>query len=280
MPPLEFRLTQAHHGISCTDIERTKTVLRVLGFTATQPGAPEPLVYRNQADDYIGQITASTLGDEYHTHYVENPATGQQIDLIEIGEQALSPRDWDDPAQGDLVIGIPSDDPLADYHAMQAADPEVRYSEPVDVADGIRFIWRDGQHTILTTTGRPFAILHYSTADFPKARAFFESVMGVSIQRVGHADDGAERYRMQDIGGHMDIEVRPTTRRLDFSTWGKHYPGANHFRLVGRDLDAIASRIDETGAGGFLIPPMGGFAFVYGPTSETVETFDKSFLRQ
>ena len=277
MPPPEFRLTQAHHGISCTDIERTKVVLRVLGFTDTQPGAPQPLVYRNRSDDYIGQITAATLGDEYHTHYVENPLTGQQIDLIEIQPAALLPRDWDEPAQGDLVIAIPSADPWADYEAMQAADRDVEYSAPAEVDDGIRFVWRDGQHTILTTTGQPYAILHYSTADFPKARTFFESVMDVPIAEMGETTDGAARYQMQGINGRMDIEVRATTRRLDFARWGKHYAGANHFRLVGRDLGQIAARLAERGEGGFLIPPMGGFAFIYGPTSETVETFDKTF---
>ena len=108
-----FNLIQTHHGISCSDIEASKRILRAIGFSDTQPGAPEPLVYRNQKDDYIGQVTAPVLGDEYHTHYVENPVTGHQIDLIEIQPAALVPRPCNETAQGDLVIGFPSDDPLA-----------------------------------------------------------------------------------------------------------------------------------------------------------------------
>jgi hypothetical protein len=29
--------------------------------------------------------------------------------------------------------------------------------------------------------------------------------------------------------------------------------------------------------GGWVIPPEGLFAFIFGPTSETIETFDKGF---
>ena len=29
--------------------------------------------------------------------------------------------------------------------------------------------------------------------------------------------------------------------------------------------------------GGYVIPPFGGFVFIHGPTSETIEMFDKSF---
>jgi len=49
-----FNLIQTHHGISCSDITLTKTVLRAIGFSETQPGAPEPLVYKNEPDNYIG----------------------------------------------------------------------------------------------------------------------------------------------------------------------------------------------------------------------------------
>ena len=55
-----FSLVQIHHGISCTDIRRTKAVLRTIGFTGHQPGAPEPLIYRNVEDDFIGQVTGVT----------------------------------------------------------------------------------------------------------------------------------------------------------------------------------------------------------------------------
>lgn len=274
-----FAMVQTHHGISCSDIVQTKKILRLLGFTDFQPGAPEPLIYTNTPDNPIGQVTAPVLGDEYHTHYVENPNTGQQIDLIEIRAEALTPRPCVEPAQGDLVIGFPVDDPMEMYRAMRAADPDVVYSDPVDVPEenGIRFIWRDGQHSILTRNAEPFAILHYATADFPKARQFYEEILDVPIEPLPGRDDGVERYRMGGIKGRMDIEVRPTTKRLDLRAWGKHYPSANHFRLIERDVPRIERKIKETGLGGFVIAPMGGFVFVHGPTSETIEMFDRSF---
>lgn len=274
-----FKMVQTHHGISCSDIVQTKKVLTTLGFTAFQPGAPEPLVYRNHPDDPIGTVTAPVLGDEYHTHYVENPATGQQIDLIEIQQAGLVPRPCDAPAQGDLVIGIPVDDPQASFEAMQAVDPDVTYSKPIKVPeeDGIRFVWRDGQHSILTTNPDPFAILHYSTADFPKAKRFFEEVLQVGIDALPDRSDGVARYRLQGIKGRMDVEVRDETKRLDFRAWGKHYPSANHFRLIERDFAHVQKKLEDPTLGGYVIEPMGGFMFVHGPTSETIELFDKDF---
>ncbi len=271
-----FSLVQIHHGISCTDIHQTKAVLRAIGFTGHQPGAPEPLIFRNVEDDFIGQVTAPVLGDEYHTHYVENPVTGQQIDLIEIQPAGLKARDWQHPAQGDLIIGIQVDDPLDAYRAMQAADPDCAYSDPVACEEeaGIRFDWRDGQRSILTRN-EPFAILHYAPEDFPKARRFFEEVLDVPVTRVAGAGD--ERYRLQGIHGRVDVRVTPEARRLDFDDWGKRYPGANHFRLVGRDIAAIGRGIEATGLGGYIIPPNGGFAFLRGPAGEAIETFDKTF---
>ena len=150
-------IIQTHHGIHCSDIVATKRVLRVLGFTDYQPGAPEPLVFRNVADDYIGRVTAAVLGDEYHTHYVENPSIPHQIDLIQIRPEAMTPRLWNEPVQGDLVIAFPVADPIAAYQAMQASDPYCVYSAPIEVPEenGIRFVWRDGQHTILTRDPEP-----------------------------------------------------------------------------------------------------------------------------
>ena len=272
-------MVQTHHGISCSDIVQTKKILHTLGFTEFQPGAPEPLIYTNTADNLIGQVTAPVLGDEYHTHYVENPETGQQIDLIEIQPAALVPRPCEAPAQGDLVIGIPVDDPWAAYEKMQAADPDCAFSTPFEVPEenGIRFIWRDGQHTILTRNKEPFAILHYATEDFPIARRFYEEVLQVGIEEVDPKEEGVARYQMQGIKGRMDIEVRDDTKRLDLRAWGKHYPSANHFRLVERDIAHIEKAIVETGLGGYVIPPFGGFVFIHGPTSETIEMFDKNF---
>jgi len=270
-------IIQTHHGIHCSDIDATKRVLRVLGFTGHQPGAPEPLVFRNVAGDHIGQVTAPVLGDEYATHYVENPDIPHQIDLIQIRPEALTPRLWSEPAQGDLVIGIPVAEPMAAYRAMQAADPGCAYSEPVEVPEenGIRFVWRDGQHTILTRNPAPFAIVHYNSRDWPSMRAFFSEVLEVPVHDLPSRGDGVDRYRLDAcIGGRLDIEVRPTTPRLDFRAWGKHYPAANHFRLLERDITKIATTIRETGRGGFVIPPENGFVFIHGPVSETIEMFD------
>jgi hypothetical protein len=270
-------IIQSHHGIHCSDIEATKRVLRVLGFTQHQPGAPEPLIFRNTADDYIGQVTASVLGDEYATHYVENPNIPHQIDLIQIRPEAMTPRLWEAPAQGDLLIAIPVSEPMAAYSAMQAADPECVYGTPIEVPEenGIRFIWRDGQHLLLTRNPTPFAVVHYRTSDWPRMRSFFEDVLNVSVHPLPIAGSETARYRLDAaIGGRLDIEVRDDTPRLDFRAWGKHYPAANHFRLLERDVNSIASRIRETGQGGFVIPPANGFVFIHGPVSETIEMFD------
>jgi len=274
-----FNLIPTHHGISCSDIVATKKVLRAIGFCDTQPGAPEPLVFKNEKSDHIGQLTAAVLGDEYHTHYVENPATHHQIDLIEIQEATLVPRPCTSPAQGDLVIAFSSEDPLETYRAMVANDDPDNFSEPVDVPeeDGIRFVWRDGQHSMITRQDSPFAIVHYSLEDFPRVRKFYEYVLEIPILEVDINKDGSGQYRLHDIGARMDLEVRRDIKRLDLRAWGKHYPAANHFRLIERDIPRIAARLEETGLGGWMIPPEGPFAFIFGPTSETIEIFDKGF---
>lgn len=274
-----FSLVQTHHGISCTDIARTKAVLRAIGFTDHQPGAPEPLTFRNTDDDFIGQVTAPVLGDIYHTHYVENPSTGQQIDLIEISAEALRPRDWTDPAQGDLIIGIQVDDPQSAYAAMCAADAGESYGEPSALVaeHGLIFDWRDGQRSILTTDA-PFAVLHYSERDFPRARRFFEEVLEIEVNEI-ETSAGETRYRLEDIGGRVDVVVSANTRVLDFAEFGKRYPGANHFRLINQDIDRIGHKIEETGLGGFIIPPANGFAFLHGAAGEAIETFDVAFGR-
>ena len=274
-----FNLIQTHHGISCSDIVATKKVLRAIGFCDTQPDAPEPLVFKNEKSDHIGQLTAAVLGDEYHTHYVENPATHHQIDLIEIQEAALVPRPCTSPAQGDLVIAFSSEDPLETYRAMVANDDPDNFSEPVDVPeeDGIRFVWRDGQHSMITRQDSPFAIVHYSLEDFPRVRKFYEYVLEIPILEVDINKDGSGQYRLHDIGARMDLEVRRDIKRLDLRAWGKHYPAANHFRLIERDIPRIAARLEETGLGGWVIPPEGPFAFIFVPTSETIEIFDKGF---
>lgn len=277
-----FDLIQTHHGISCSDINATKRVLRAIGFSQTQPGAPQPLVFKNEQDNYIGQVTAPVLGDEYHTHYVENPDTHHQIDLIEIQAPALRPRPSANPAQGDLIIAFASADPLATYRLMKAADSTNSFSDPIEIEEeqGIAFTWIDGQHSFIVQQEQPFAILHYNLEDFADVRKFYEYVLDIEVAEVSVNADGSGRYRLLDIGGRLDLEVRADIQRLDFRLWGKHYPAANHFRLIDQDLERIAARLAETKLGGWVIPPQGPFAFIHGPTSETIETFDKSFASQ
>ncbi len=266
-------LRQIHHGISCTDIARTKAVLRTIGFTEHQPGAPEPLVFKYHSDDFIGQVTAPVLGDEYHTHYVENPVTGQQIDLIEIQPAGLKPRSWVHPAQGDLIIGIQVPHPMQAFAAMQDADPGCEYTQPQpwDSNGAIVFDWRDGQRSVLTTD-EPFAILHYAPEHFAKARQFFESVLDVPVTEMS-----SSTYRLEGIQGRLELAVTPEARALDFADWGKRYPGANHFRLIERDIEGIGQAMQKTGLGGYIIPPSNGFAFLSGPSGEAIETFDRGF---
>lgn len=269
-----FRLIQEHHGISTTNLAALKASLRAVGFTATQPGAPEPLIYRNQPGDPIGQLTAAVLGDHYETHYVENLATGQQIDLIELDPAFTTPRPSARTLQGDLVIGLQAAEPRAAYDAMQAADPAARFSAPSEDAHekGLRFTGRDGQQFVLTRE-RPFAVLHYSAQDWPAARRFYEEVLRVGVSPREPRTAGARRFGLDGIYGRMDIGVSAETPRVPFGDYGKHYPAANHYRLVGRDVDGIVARLGASGLGGFVLPAVRGFAFVHGPANETIEIF-------
>jgi hypothetical protein len=270
-------IPQTHHGIHVTDIEQTKAVLRKLGYTETQPGAPEPLELRNVPEDPVGQQTAHALGDRYVTHYIENPATGHQIDLIEIGAQWLSPRLTREPMQGDLTMGIHFDDPLAAYETMRANDPRGGYSDPVDCPeeDGIRFFGVEGQEFIFTRHPDPFAIVYYNERYFPTARRFYEDVLGFAIVELDSPRPHARRYRLLGVGGRIDFEVRADVAVPDYATMGKHYQAANHFRLLNADLERVAARSAETRLGGFLLGPYpNGFSFMYGPTNETPEVYD------
>lgn len=269
-----FRLVQEHHGISTTNLAALKASLRAIGFTSTQPGAPEPLVYDNREGDPIGQLTAAVLGDHYETHYVENPETGQQIDLIELAPAFTTPRPSARPLQGDLVIGLQAADPLAAYEAMRAADPAAQFGAPIEDEHepGLRFTGRDGQHFVLTRE-RPFALLHYSAQDWPTARRFYEEVLRVGVSPRAARAPGTVRFGLDGIHGRVDIEVDAETPRLTFSDYGKHYPAANHFRLVGRDVEGIVERLNATQLGGFVLPAFRGFAFVHGPANETIEIF-------
>ena len=162
---------------------------------------------------------------------------------------------------------------MAGCRLPQAADPYCRYAHPVTLEEeaGILFDWRDGQRTILTTR-EPFAWLHYSPDDAKDARRFYEEVLSVPWEEIA-----PDRYRLVGIDGRVEVVVTPEARRLDFAEYGKRYPGANHFRLIKRDFASIEQGLEATGLGGYVIPPMGAFMFVHGPTGETIEMFDKSF---
>lgn len=274
-------IPQIHHGLHVASLDRTKAALRAIGYTATQPGAPEPLLLRNVPEDPVGQQTAAVLGDRYLTHYIENPRTGHQIDLIEIDPAFLSPRLSRAPMQGDLTIGVPVDDPHAAYAALRAADPRGEFSEPLDCADedGIRFFGSEGQDFLFTRRADAFAIVHYHPTAFVTTRRLFEAVFGLAFETQPAPAKGIARYRLLGCGGRLDFDVHEDVARPDFAEHGKHYAAANHFRLLGVDLATVAIRFAETGLGGFLLGPYpNGFAFTYGPTNETVELYDKSVL--
>ncbi|MFN0145701.1 MAG: VOC family protein [Dehalococcoidia bacterium] len=275
-------LPQTHHGMNVADLARTKAALRAIGYTATQPGAPEPLEFRNVEGDPVGQQTAHALGDRYITHYIENPDTGHQIDLIEIGPEYLQERPSREPAQGDLTIAVPVADPVAAYHTLRAAWGGGDFSEPVACPeeDGVRFFGCDGQDFLFTRQPAGFAVIHYSTRDFPQARRFYEEVLGYSVIPAGSDRPGVERFRLDGCGGRMEIEVRPGVAVPDYQATAKRYPGANHFRLLNIDMNRVSDTLArDPGLGGFLLGPYeSGFAFLYGPANETPECFDMSMF--
>ena len=121
-------------------------------------------MYRDAPDDPVGQLTCGVLSDPYRTRYVENPATGQQIDLIEIDPSGLSPRPGPEPAQGDLVIGIPADAPREALERVRRADPGGGWTEVAELPeeDGVRAIGRDAYRSCdassTTTRVAPFPL--------------------------------------------------------------------------------------------------------------------------
>ena len=268
-------VTPYHHGISVTNLAAMRAAAAAIGFTKIEPGAETPRHYANVEGDKIGQMIAGWLGDEISTHYVENPATGQQLDLVEIAARSLVARPGEQPAQGDTTVGIPCADPDAGYAAMYAAAPELEFSGPADAGkeDGITFTV-DGQRFILTRRAQPFTIVHYASSAWPEAKRFYEDVLGACFFQLPNRG-ATERYRVENAPGRMDIEISGTTP-IAAPSAGKKYPGANHFRILNLNLDAIPARVEATGLGTWLFPPRGGFAQIYGPTNEFIELYDQS----
>ncbi len=242
---------QTHHGVCVADIDSARTALATLGYTRIQPGAEEPLCYADTTDDQIGRWTCPDLGSPYRTHWVENPATGHQIDLIEIAPNEIRERPTDVPLSGDLTVVVPL--PCAD-HAAATHVLRTLFGDRYDVVDG----------------GPAWATLHLAASDWPASRSFLADVLGVGVRRI--ADD---RYTLEGIGGRIDVAVSTHTPAVPDGL-GKKYAGANHLRMLHRDLSGIARRAAMRDDVRWLIPPDNGFGFIAGPAGETIELFDEA----
>jgi hypothetical protein len=234
---------QTHYGLCVTDIDDARAALASIGFTRVQPNAPEPLVYRDEPGDEVGQRTCPDLGSPYRTHYVEHPGTGQQIDLIEIAAHAIEARPTATPIEGDLTVTVPCDDPVAAQRTMQPF-----------VGDRMRFV--------AAATDVPAATLHYSPAGWERSEPFLADVLGVEIV------DG----RCIGVGGEIDIAVSTATTPAPPGI-GKRYVGANHLRLLHRDFDRIVATMSSVADVRWALPPDRGFGFIVGPSNETIELF-------
>lgn len=269
--------TQAHHGVTVSDLEAMTAAVGTIGFTEIEGGASEPRNYRNEPGDAIGQMIAPTLGNEIRTWFIENPATGQQIDLVELtADETRLDRPGEDPAQGDLTIGIATDDPEQAYQAMREAAPGLAWS-PAEAApgeDGIAFTV-DSQRYVLTR-GEPFAHVHYARSGFATAWRFFQRVLGYRLKSLSTQGTGDERWALEGGGGRVELVVEEGTPVAGPDA-GKRYLGSNHFRLLNADLEAIAERVESSGLGTWFFPPNeAGFAQIIGPTGEFIELYDRS----
>jgi hypothetical protein len=266
-------MTVYHHGISVRDIDAWRAAIAAIGFTEIEPGAETPRHYRNVEGDRIGQYIASWLGEEIHTHFITNPATGQQVDLVQIAPVSLRSRRSDRPLEGDTTVGIPVAGPTAAYERMRAAAPDLAFTDPADIddEDGIAFAI-EGQHMVLTRRAEPFTLVHYGPEGWARARVFYEDVLGFGVEPL-QGSCGRDRYRILDCGGRIEIEVSDETIRVPDAD-GKMYPGGNHFRLLKPRWDGIEGRLESTGLGSWLWAPRGGFAQVFGPSRESIELYD------
>ena len=269
--------TQTHHGVTVSNLEAMTAAIAAIGFTEIEGGATEPRNYRNEPGDAIGQMIAPTLGNEIRTWYVENPATRQQLDLVELtaGETCLD-RPGEEPAQGDLTIGIATDDPEGAYRAMREAAPELEWSEATACPeeDGVAFTV-DSQRYVLTR-GEPFVYVHYARSGFATAWRFFQRVLGYRLTSLSTQGTGDERWALEGGGGRVELVVEEGTP-VAAPDAGKRYLGSNHFRLLNADLKAIAGRVESSGSGTWFFPPNeAGFSQIIGPTGEFIELYDRS----
>lgn len=269
--------TQAHHGVTVSDLEAMTAAIAAIGFTAIEGDATEPRNYRNEPGDAVGQMIAPTLGNEIRTWYVENPATRQQLDLVELTAKGTRlDRPGEEPAQGDLTIGIATDDPKGAYRAMRDAAPELAWSpaEPAPEEDGVAFTV-DSQRYVLTR-GEPFVYVHYARSGFATAWRFFQRVLGYRLKSLSTQGTGDERWALEGGGGRVELVVEQGTPVAGPDA-GKRYLGSNHFRLLNADLEAIAERVESSGLGAWFFPPNeAGFSQIIGPTGEFIELYDRS----
>ena len=269
--------TQAHHGVTVSNLEAMTAAVAAIGFTEIEGGATEPRNYRNEAGDAVGQMIAPTLGDEIRTWFIENPATRQQIDLVELtAEGTRCARPGDGPAQGDLTIGIATDDPEGAYEAMREAAPALDWSaaEPFPDEDGVAFTL-DSQRYVLTR-GEPFIYAHYPRSGFATAWRFFTKVLGYRLTSLSTQGTGDERWALEGGGGRVELVVEEGTPVAPAEA-GKRYLGSNHYRLLNADLEAISERVESSGLGTWFFPPSeAGFSQIIGPTGEFIEVYDRS----
>lgn len=247
-------IPQTHHGVCVADIDASRAALATLGYTEIQPGAEEPLVYADTPDDQIGRWTCPDLGSPYRTHWVENPATGHQIDLIEIAEHEILLRPSEAPLSGDLTVVVPL--------------PDV---DPAGAADVLGSLF--GARAVVSAGGPAWATLHLAAASWPQSRSFLADVLGVDVRSTGEGS-----FTLDGIGGRIDVVVSDDTRAVP-DGFGKKYPGANHLRMLHRDLADIARKVTTREDVRWLIPPDNGFAFIAGPAGETIELFDLEVSR-
>lgn len=266
-----------HHGVTVSNLEAMTAAIAVIGFTDIEGGAREPRKYRNEDDDPIGQLIAPTLGDEIRTWFIENPTTGQQLDLVELtAEGSRLERPGESPVQGDLTIGIATSNPATAYNSMREAAPGLDWSdpEPFPEEEGLVFTL-DCQRYVLTQ-GPPFAYVHYARAGFATAWRFFQRVLGYRLTSLSTLGTGDEHWSLEGGGGRIELIVEEGTPVASPET-GKRYLGSNHFRLLNADLEAIAKRVDSSGSGQWFFPPsQEGFAQIIGPTGEFIELYGRS----
>jgi hypothetical protein len=262
-----------HHGISVRDLAAWRTAVAAIGFTDVEGGGAPPRRFRNVEGDRVGQYIAGWLGEEIVTQIIDNPATGQQLDFVQIAPQSLRLRRTPAPLEGDTTIGVAVPDPEGALAALREAGPSLEISDvsPAPGDDGVAATV-DGQRFIFTRGG-PFTRVHYGAA-WPRACRFYEDVLGYRVRPV-NAPDGVERFAFEACGGRIEVEVDPNTAAPGEGD-GKMYPGGNHFRLLDPRWEGVEQRLSASGLGSWLWRPNGGFAQVFGPCGESVELYDSA----